>query len=74
MKSIYASWDGGVSHVSFKVTMTLILICDLVFRISVPSIYLKNPKFGVWMHLWMTECHVLFKGYCDLDSDLVFLE
>ena len=30
----------------------------------------KIPKFDVWMHLGMTECHVPFSGHCDLDLDL----
>ena len=27
----------------------------------------RNSKFGVWMHLGMTECRVTFSGHCDLD-------
>ena len=30
----------------------------------------RNSKFGVWMHLGMTECRVPFSGHCDLDLDL----
>ena len=34
-----------------------------------------NPKFGVWMHLGMVECHVPFTGHflvtVTLTSDLV---
>ena len=26
-----------------------------------------NPKFGVWIHLKMMECHVQFLGHSDLD-------
>ena len=22
----------------------------------------RNPKFGVWLHLWMAECHVTVFG------------
>ena len=29
--------------------------------------YLRNPKFGVLMHLWMLICHIPFYGHCDLD-------
>ena len=25
------------------------------------------PNFGLWMHLWMFECHLPFLGHCDLD-------
>ena len=52
---------------------------DLVFRISclhVQSIsniiWGRNPKFGVWMHLWLAECRIPFLGHFDLlTSDLV---
>ena len=26
----------------------------------------SNPKFSVWMHLWMAECHIPFSGHFDL--------
>ena len=26
-----------------------------------------NPKFGVWMHLWMVICHVPLLGHWELD-------
>ena len=30
----------------------------------------RNSKFGVLMHLGMTECRIPFSGHCDLDLDL----
>ena len=30
----------------------------------------RDSKFGVWIHLGMTECRVPFLGHCDLDFDL----
>ena len=52
--------------VPFWVTVTL--TCDLGFRKMVSYIInARNPKFGVWMQLWMAECHVPFLGCFDLD-------
>ena len=31
----------------------------------------RNPKFGVWMHLLMPECHIPFWVTLTLTSDLV---
>ena len=61
-----ASWDGGVSCTILWVTVTL--TSDLVFRkiVSRSISYIikgKNLKFGVWMQLWMAECHVQFLGH-----------
>ena len=30
----------------------------------------SNLKFGLWMHLGMVECHVLFTNHCDLKIEL----
>ena len=27
----------------------------------------RNPKFDVWIHLGVPECHILFSGHFDLD-------
>ena len=27
----------------------------------------RKSKFGVWIHLGMSECRVPFSGHCDLD-------
>ena len=49
---------------------------DLVFRIIVPGAYLlyyeyiKDPKFGIWMHLEMTKRPAPSLGPCDIDLDL----
>ena len=57
----------------FWVTVTLILISYLVSRIHIVSgkylLYYwdRNPKIGVWMHLWISECHIPFTGHCDLE-------
>ena len=49
----------------------MILTSDLVLRIIVSRACLlyslsevRNSKFGVWMHLWIAECHVPFLGHC----------
>ena len=59
----------------FRVTVTLTLTSDLVFRIIMPGAYLLNYlrwnlKFGVWMHLGMTKCRIPLLGHCDLEQDL----
>ena len=51
-------WRIVPSH--FQVTVSL--TSDLVSRIGIESglyfLYFlsRNPKFGVWMHLWMVIC------------------
>ena len=42
----------------FRVTVTL--TSDLVFRIimSRAYVFIRNLKFGLWMHLGMTKCHL----------------
>ena len=32
-----------------------------------PSLFGRNFKFGVWMHLRTRECRISFLGHCDLD-------
>ena len=61
-----ASLDGGVSH-------TILGHCDnLAFRIIMFGAYLRYyPIFGVWVHLGIDECLVLFMGHCDLKLDLL---
>ena len=61
-------WQSVTYH--FKVTATL--NSDLVFKnnrvwnIS-HIIWDGNPKFCVWMYLWMADCPVSFSSHCDLD-------
>ena len=45
------------------------LVIDLASNLLQISYILlvRNPKFGVWMHLWMVICCVPFLGHCDLD-------
>ena len=50
-----------------RVTVIFTLTSDLVFRINVSGAYLLyyfKLKFGVWTHLEMLKCHVLFMGHC----------
>ena len=28
---------------------------------------MQDPKFSVWIHIWVAECCILFLGNCDLD-------
>ena len=30
---------------------------------------ISNPKFGVKIHLTVSECHVLFSDHCDLNIE-----
>ena len=61
-----ASLDGGVSH-------TILGHCDdLAFKIIMSGTRLMYyPKFGLWVHLGMVVCLVLFMGHCDLKLDLL---
>ena len=50
-----------ICRVPFWVTVTL--TSDLGFRIIKSDqisyiIWARNPKFGVWLHLGMAECHI----------------
>ena len=33
-------------------------------------LWVRNSKFGVWIHFGMAECRIPFSGHCDLDLDL----
>ena len=57
------------------------IVIALSIRQSVPLscpvhisyiLWVRNSKFGVWIHLGMAECRVPFSGHCALTSDLVF--
>ena len=34
----------------------------------------RNPKFGLWTHLGVTECRMLFRDHCGLDFWPQFLK
>ena len=56
----------------YHLQVTGTLNSDLVFRITMSGAYLlyiegRNPKFDVWMQLWMAECHIPFWGHFYLD-------
>ena len=58
-------------RVTFHFWVYVTLTTDLVFRIFLSRAYLlyylaRNPKFGLWMDLGMTECPVLSFGHFDL--------
>ena len=58
----------------YQLWVTVTLTSELVFRIIMSGAYLLyylryESKIGVWVHIWMVECRVLFMGYCDLDLD-----
>ena len=40
---------------------------DEVSHTTIWSLWGRNSKFGVYMHLGMGECHLSFSGHCDLD-------
>ena len=65
----YTLWSQSVACY-FWVTLTL--ASDLNTRESFPKhisdiIWGINPKFGVWLHIWVTECHILFSGHFGID-------
>ena len=53
----------------YHLLVTVTLTSDLVFRIIMSrASYIiegRNPKFGVWMLLWIAECHIPFSGRSD---------
>ena len=56
----------------YHLQVTVALTSDIVLEQSCPEhisciIEDRNPKFGVWMQLWMAECHILFLGHFDPD-------
>ena len=61
----------GVSH-RFGVTATLTMTSGLSSGKIVSGAYVlyylrKDPTFGVWIHLGVAECCILFSGHFDLD-------
>ena len=63
-----ASWDDGVSWTSFGVIVTLTSFLEYSWQKHFSYIiWGRNPKFGVWMHLWMVICCLPLWGHCDLD-------
>ena len=77
-------WRGVSYHFRVTVTLTSDLVFIVIKCPSVrPSVrpascpvhisytlWGRNSKFDVWMHLGMAECRVPFLGHCDLDLDL----
>ena len=62
----------GWWSVLYHLRVTVTLSSDIVLESSCPQhisyiIEDRNPKFCVWMQLWMAECHVPFSGHFDLD-------
>ena len=57
------AFEVGPPNLMF-VWVTLTLTSGLSSRIIMSRAYLM---FGMWMHLWLVECHILFLGHCDLD-------
>ena len=55
----------------YHLLVTVTLTSALVFRKIMFGAYLfsegRNPKIGVWMPLWIAECHIPFLGHFDLD-------
>ena len=56
----------------YHLLVTVILQSDLVFRRLFPkqisNIFEgRNPKFGVWVPLWIAEYNIPFSGHIDLD-------
>ena len=66
-ESIFGWWC-VTYHLWVTVTLTSVLVFRIIMSWHITCIFWNmNPKFGVWVHLWMVECRVLFIGYCDLD-------
>ena len=62
----------GRWSVLYLLRVTVTLTSDLGFRKLFPEnisyiIKGRNPKLGVWMQLWMAQCHIPFLGHFDLD-------
>ena len=55
----------GMAECRIPFWVIVTLTSDLVYRIIVSGEShplferARDPKFGVWLHLWMTECHVV---------------
>ena len=51
-----------------NVTLTSDLVLKYSCQEDISYIFCtRNPKFGMWLHFWMEECHVPFFYHCDLD-------
>ena len=68
---LVASWDGRVSCTKLWVTVTLTYFLDLSCQEHIYIFLGRNPKLGVWMHLWMAICHGPSQGPCDLVSRII---
>ena len=67
-----ASLDGGLRSVMYHLRFSVTLTSTKSSELSCPEhisyiIEGRNPKFGVWVQLWMAECHIPFSGLLDLD-------
>ena len=63
-----ASWEGGVLCIGFWFTLTLAYFLELSCQEHIYFIiWGRNPKFVVWMHLWVLICRGPFSGHWDLD-------
>ena len=63
-----SGWWSVLYHLRVTVTLTFDLVYSKIMSKAYLSYYKSwNPKFGVWMQLWMAECHILFSGHYDLD-------
>ena len=48
--------------------LRLAIILEKSFREHISYIiWVRNTKFGLWIHLGVAECHILLSGHCDLD-------
>ena len=61
----------------YHLLVTVTLTSDLVFKIIMSRAYIlhiegRNPKFAVWMPLWIAEFHIPFWVTLTLTSDLVY--
>ena len=62
-------WGRRVSHTVSGVTVILTLSSDPSSRKIVSRAYIyiiggRDPKFSVWIHLGVVECHTLFMDHC----------
>ena len=60
-------WWSVLYHLQVTVTLTSDLVLEKWCLENISYIIkVRNPKFGVWMQLWMAECHIPFLGGFDL--------
>ena len=69
-------WTVGWRSVTYHFWVTVTLRSYLLSRkkrvLSIShTMWVRNLKFGVWMHPGMTECHVSGLGLCDLNLDFI---